>query len=104
MYIDLIVLIILLILVFFYFKRFDSFVLFVGIVEIFLRILSFVKNHIGLSDVKSLLNRYFPDNIFSIIDRYSKGSVNLILKWIFVIFMCIFLSYVIKIFIRKKKI
>lgn len=104
MYIDLIVLIILILIVVMFFKRFSSFVFLMAIIDIFLRIVSFIKNNIGLPDVKMVLNRYLPDNIFSIINKYCSGTINLIFKWAFVIIMIIFLSYIIKIFIHKKKI
>ena len=45
MYIDVIVLVVLLILVVMFFKRFSSFVLALGIIETFLRIVSFIKNN-----------------------------------------------------------
>lgn len=104
MYIDLVVLIVLLLIVIMFFKRFDSFVYFMAIVEIFLRILAFIKNNIGLKDVSALIGKYFPENIFSIINKYCNGLINTLLKWAFVIIMMVFLSYVIKIFIKKKKI
>lgn len=104
MYIDLIVLILIILAVIMFFKRFDSFVYAVAIVDIFLRILSFIKNNIGLKDVSNLISKYLPDNIFTIINKYSSGLINTILKWAFVVIMTIFLSYVIKIFIKKKKI
>ena len=106
MYIDLIVLIVLFILVIMFFKRFSSFVFFVAIVDIFLRILTFIKNNIGLGDVSSLIGKYFPENVFSIIYKYSHKIplLNTILNWAFVLIMTIFLSYIIKIFLKKKKI
>ena len=104
MYIDLIVLIALIIVVIMFFKRFSSFVFLMAIIDISLRILTFIKNNIGLKDVSALIGKYIPSSIFSIIDKYSNGSVNILLKWAFVIIMCIFLSYIIKIFIKKKKI
>lgn len=106
MYIDLFVLIVLLVVVIMFFKRFSSFVFFMAIVEIFLRILAFIKNNIGLKDVSALIGKYLPENMFDIINKYT-GSIpllNTILKWAFVIIMSIFLSYIIKIFIKKKKI
>lgn len=106
MYIDLIVLIIGVILVVMFFKRFSSFVFFIAIVEIALRILAFIKNNIGLGDVSQLIGKYLPENIFAIIDNYA-GSIPtlcIVLKWIFVGFMGVFLFYIIKIFIKKKKI
>lgn len=104
MYIDLIVLIVLILVVVMFFKRFSSFVFFLAIVDILLRILTFVKNHIGLPDVSALIGKYVPVSIPGIIDKYATGVVNTILQWLFVIFMCIFLSYIIKIFMKKKKI
>ena len=104
MYIDLVVLIILILVVIMFFKRFDSFVYAMAIIEIFLRILTFIKNNISLPDVRALIGKYLPENIFAIIDRYSNGLINTILKWAFVVVMIIFLSYIIKIFIKKKKI
>ena len=106
MYIDLIVLIILLVVVIMFFKRFSSFVFFMAIVEIFLRILAFIKNNIGLKDVSALIGKYLPENMFEIINKYTSSIplLNTILKWAFVIIMAIFLSYIIKIFMKKKKI
>ena len=104
MYIDLIVFIVLIVLVIMFYKRFSSFVLFMGIFDITLRILTFIKDNIGLKDISALIGKYIPSSVFSIIDKYSEGSISILLKWAFVVIMCIFLSYIIKIFIKKKKI
>lgn len=104
MYIDLIVLIILVLIVVMFFKRFSSFVFFIAIVDIFLRILAFIRDNIGLKDVSALIAKYFPSSIFAIIDKYTNGVVTTILYWCFVIIMTFFLGYIIKIFFHKKKI
>ena len=104
MYIDVIVLVILILVVIMFFKRFSSFVFLMAIIDIFLRILSFIKNNIGLPDVAHLIDKYLPDSIFDIINNYTSGTFNIILKWCFVLIMMIFLSYIIKIFLKKKKI
>ena len=104
MYIDLIVLIILMVLVIVFYKRFTSFVFFMAIVDILLRILTFIRDNIGLKDVSDLIGKYVPGSIFNIIDKYTKGSINILLKWAFVVIMCFFLYYIIRIFIKKKKI
>lgn len=104
MYIDLMVLIILILIVVMFFKRFSSFVFFMAIVDIFLRIMAFIRDNIGLGDVSNLLAKYFPSSIFAIIDKYTSGIVTIILDWIFVGIMAIFLGYIVKIFIHKKKI
>ena len=104
MYIDLVVLVVLVVVVIMFFKRFSSFVFLMAIIDILLRILTFIKNNIGLDDVSHLIGKYVPVSIFGIIDKYCDGSINVLLKWAFVIIMCIFLYYIIKIFIKKKKI
>ncbi len=106
MYIDLIVLIILVILVLMFFKRFSSFVFLMAIVDIGLRILAFVKNNIGLKDLSRVIGKYLPESVFAIINRYTENGTffNMGLKWAFVVIMTFFLVYIIKIFIKKKKI
>ena len=106
MYIDIILLIIGIIVVIMFFKRFSSFVFFVAIVDIFLRILAFIKNNIGLKDVSKVIGKYLPENIIAIIEKYtySMPFVCTLLKWCFVFIMSIFLVYIIKIFLKKKKI
>ena len=106
MYIDLIVLVVGLILVIMFFRRFSSFVFFMAIVEIFLRILTFIKKNISLKDVSNIIDKYIPESIFSIIDNYTSQIpiLCIILKWCFVITMAIFLGYIGKIFISNKKI
>lgn len=106
MYIDLIILALVILIVVMFFKRFSSFVFLMAIIEIFLRILAFIKYNIGLKDVAALINKYFSESMLDIIDKYTGnwGIFNDIFRWCFVIIMMIFLSYIIKIFINKKKI
>ena len=104
MYIDLIVFIVLLVIVIMFFKRFSSFVFFVAIIDILLIILTFVKNNIGLPDVSALIGKYIPESVLAIIDKYSDGIFYTVIAWAYVIIMAIFLSYIIKIFWKKKKI
>lgn len=104
MYIDLIIIVILTLIVVMFFQRFDSFVLFIGILDISLRILTFIKNNIGLKDVSQMIGKYLPENVFHIIDKYTNDVITTVLNWFFVGIMIIFLFYVTKIFIKKKKI
>ena len=104
MYIDLVVFIILLLLVVMFFKRFSSFVYFVAIFDIGLRILTFIRLNIGLPDVAALIGKYVPESILAIFAKYTDGTVYTILAWAFVIIMIIFESYIIKFFIKKKKV
>ena len=104
MYIDLIILILLGFVVIMFFKRFSSFVFFVAIVDIFLRILTFIKNNIGLPDLSAVIGKYVPSGMLGIISKYTEGILTIILNWIYVGIMVIFLFYICKIFFKKKKI
>ena len=99
---DAIIFIILLVIVILFFKKLSNTVYFIAIVDIFLRILTFIKNN-TLPDIKTFINKYFPENIPHIIDKYANGTIYLVLVWIYVILMSIFLYYIIRYFIKKKK-
>ena len=77
-----------------------------AIVDIFLRILTFIKNNIGLGDVRNIIGKYLPESVFDIINKYTYSipTLNIVLKWAFVVIMGIFLFYITKIFLKKKKI
>ena len=104
MYIDIVALILIIILVVILNKRFSTFVLTVGALDILLRIIDFIKNNLGLKDLSRFLDKFFPSSFFGIIDKYTDGDINIILKWIFTILMIVFLRYIIKILLKKKKI
>ena len=100
---DLAIFLILMALVIFFFKRFSSFVYFVAIVDILLRILAFIKDN-SVPELKTLIDKYIPENIPDIIDNYIKPDniVFTIFLWIYVIIIGIFLFYTIRIFFKKK--
>ena len=99
---DLAIFLILMALVIFFFKRFSSFIYFIAIVDIFLRILTFIKNNVNVPELYALINKYIPENVPSIIGRYTNGIIYTVLVWIYVIIFCIFLFYVTRTFFRKK--
>ena len=80
MYIDIVALILIIILVVILNKRFSTFVLTVGALDILLRVIDFIKNNLGLKDLSRFLDKYFPSSFFGIIDKYTDGDINIILK------------------------
>lgn len=100
---DAIIFIILLLVVIFFFKRLSNTVYFVAIVDILLRLLTFIRDN-TFKELKTFIGKYFPENIPHIISKYAKGDLYTILVWVYVILMFIFLYYVIRTFIKKKKI
>lgn len=102
MYFDAIVVLFLLVIVIFVFRKLSSFVYAMAIIDIFLRILTFIKYN-SVPELKSLIGKYFPESIPSIIARYSDGIFYNILMWAYVIVFIIFLGYIIKYFIKKRK-
>ncbi len=99
MYIDLIILIILLVAVIVVFRRFSSFVYAMAIVDIFLRIMYFLRIKVPLKELANI----FPADIPEILDKYTDGVLLDILLWIYVFIYTCFLVYIINYFIHKKK-
>lgn len=102
MYIDLGIILVLLVIVIVFFKRFSSFVYAFAIIDIFLRILTFIKYN-TVPELKSLIGKYFPESIVAIINRYSSGILNKSLIWLYVIIFIIFLGYITNHFIKKRR-
>ncbi len=104
MYVDLIVLFVFLVIVIIYSKKFPTYIFGFAMTDIFFRILNFLKNNIPISGIKGELSKYVPSSIPSIIDKYTDGTISLLLTWGYVIIMIIFLYFIVKIFIKRKKI
>lgn len=87
----------------FCFKRtFSGFVYAVGMVDIFLRILAFLKVQLLGSEALAFVNRWFPASIPAIIEKYTDGALTTVLFWVYVVIMIIFEVYIIKGFIKKR--
>ena len=104
MYVDLIILIALLAFVFVYSKKFQTYIYGIAAIDIFFRELTFLKNNIPISGIKGQLSKYVPSSIPSIIDKYTSGTVSILLIWIYVIVMAMLLYFIVKLFIKRKRI
>lgn len=103
MYIDVIILVLILLFVIICFKRFSNFVYAVAIIDIALRILSFIRLNIGVPEISNFIAKYFSSNIPTIINKYTNGILSTIIIWIYVVIFIIFEFYIIRSFIKRKK-
>ena len=99
---ELIVLGVSLVIVFLVFKKFRNLIFFVAIVDIFLRIVTFIKQNVTIPELYDFLNKYIPSSIPNIIDKHVSGFINEILIWLYVVVFIIFEYYIIRAFFRKK--
>ena len=102
MYVDVVVVVALIIVAFCWFRRFSKTVYAIAIIDIFLRLLSYISNNIGIPGFNEWVSNIFPESIPGLLDNYMSGIVLTIFVWIYVGFMAIFLFYVVRSFIRKK--
>ncbi len=102
MYIDIIVIVLLIAFVIFYFRRFSNFVYLIGILDLFFRLMYFLRVNVPVAEVKKLL-AYLPTSMFAVLAKYTKGILYDILAWGLFIILMIFLGYVFKTFIKRKK-
>lgn len=98
---DLVILVILLIIILIWFKNFNSFVYFLGITEIFFRIMHFISANIGIQEVSNVINKYIPASLFSLLAKYSNGLLYTILSWGLLICFIILEVSLIKYFFKK---
>lgn len=83
------------------FKKFSSFVYYVCLVDIFLRILSFIAANIPLRFLTNFINTYFPSSVESIIRIYTSGIFTTVLIWLLVLLYAILDFYLIRTFWKK---
>ncbi len=84
------------------FKKFSNVIYYIGIIDIFLRILDFIANNIPVPIVSNFINSYFPNSVNHIIDMYSSGIFTTVLLWLLCVVYIILLFYLVRIFWKKK--
>lgn len=99
----LIILVIAIIVVGLFFKDFKSVIYFVGIVDIFFRLLHKLISLISVPEITKFVTTYIPGSIEAIINNYSSGILNTILIWLLFLLYLYFEYYLIVYWIKKKK-
>lgn len=102
MYIDLIIVCVLIIVAFAWFRRFSKAVYAIAIIDIFLRLLTYISKNIGIKGFYRWVRSVFPSSIPGLLSRYMSGVVLIIFTWIYIAFMVAFLVYIIRAFIKKR--
>lgn len=99
---DVVLLIILIIAGICFFRKLDNSVTFIAALDIFFRILNYIKNNISLDEVSNFIGKYFPESIPSIINKYTDGILSTILMWVYVAVFALFLFYTVRMLWKKR--
>lgn len=99
---DVVLLIVLIVAGVCFFRRLDSSVYFISSLDIFFRILTFIKNNLGVGEISSFIGKYFPESIPGIIYKYTDGILSTALMWIYVLMFTVFLFYTVRILWKKR--
>lgn len=99
---DLLIIVVLIVIAVCWFRKFSSFIYALAIIDIFLRLLTFIRSNLGIPVISEFIAKYFPASIPTVINTYSTGILNIILIWGFVICIGIFEFYIIRTFFHKK--
>ena len=99
---DVVLLIVLIVAGVCYFRRLDSSVSFVAALDIFFRILTFLKNNLGVEEIRNFISKYFPESLPGIISKYTDGVLCTILIWVYVAMFAVFLFYTVRSLWRKR--
>ena len=97
---DIVILLIIVLLIAVIFKKISNTIIFIGLIDIFLRILNFIGNN-TTKEIGSFINKYFPSSILGIIEKYSSDLIETILTWGYIALMCMFLYYVFRMLLRR---
>ena len=100
---DLIIVIILIALVIFFFRRFSSCIYALGIIDIFFRIIAFIKTKLVTGTVYTIMNKYIPASIPALLAKYSSGLLYDILFWLYFAGIIIFEFCLIRNFFTRRK-
>ena len=99
---DLIILLILIAVVIFWTKDFKFFIYFLGITELFFRLMHFIADNVKMVELTAIIREYIPASIFNILAKYSNGLFYEILCWaLFAAFVTLEV-YLVKYFIKGK--
>ena len=106
MYIDLIIFLILIVLTLIFYKRkkVQGLIFLIVIYDIILRVLTFINSNIPVKSISNIVSKYISSGVLNMIYKYTEGTVELVLSWIFVGVLICFLYFAIAIFVKKKKI
>ena len=97
-----IIILIILILVLLFKRTFSSAIYAISIVDIFLRLVDFLRSHLGLTgEIGNILNK-IPSSLDAVIRHATSGVFMEILLWALFVVYVIFLYYVISYFIKKR--
>ena len=97
---DIVILLIIVLLIAIIFKKLSNTIIFLGLIDIFLRIVNFIGNN-TTKEIGNFTNKYFPSSIPGIIYKYSNDIIETILIWGYVVLMCMFLYYVFRMLLRR---
>ena len=100
---ELAVILVLIAISFIYFRNVNSVIYTICTVDIFFRIVTKIETLINVDKFSFYVNKYIPNNILSIIDKYTSGLLNTIFVWIYIAIYVLFLFLVFKSLFNKKK-
>ncbi len=72
----------------------------IAALDLGLRLFDVVSRNIGKNEVATFLAKW-PNSLMSVADQYTKGLINVIISWMFVLLMIYFLFLIIRVFFKK---
>ena len=68
----------------------------IGTSEVLFRLLHLLGDNLGVAEINSLVNKWFPESLFSIASAYTSGVIHSILFWVIIVLLFWFLFYLLK--------
>ncbi len=99
---DLIIFLVFIAIIIFWTKDFKFFIYFLGIAELFFRLMHFIADNLKIAELSNFIRNYIPESIFNILAKYSNGLFYEILCWaLFAAFVTLEV-YLVKYLLKRK--
>lgn len=93
---DLVVILVLVMVIVFWLKDVKWVTYLLGIIEIFLNIVHYIGDHLGVSELNGFINQHLPTSLFAVVGKYTTGVVYDVCAWILLVFFIFFLLYLVR--------
>lgn len=73
-----------------------------GAIEIFFRLMHFIKDTLQIKELTRLINTYIPGSILDVFEKYSAGLLFNIFKIVYIGFIGLLVFYLVRYIIKRK--
>lgn len=99
---ELIIILVLIGVVVFIYKDYKYVIYLLGCLELFFRLIHYIGDHVSFIHINGFINKFIPDSLFSVVGKYTSGTVEQIVDWVLIVAFIFLLVYLVKYLFKIK--